>query len=348
MYTDISPAFFEAARAEFAEFEGRMFFKTLDLEREVGSQGFELGSYDIFIATNVFHATSNLEQTLRNTRKLLRPGGQLVFQEGVVPNSACFNVGFGCLEGWLLGTEGWRQQGPLATEPQWDEVLRATGFSGIDASLWDYPSDACHMCSTIFSEALPPASDSSINAENEVKTWLLMNPESQLQQSLASALGHCIQTTEVTHLTGVSNSDWIPSPKDVVISLLEVNSPLLASVSKADFEGLKALFARTENLLWVTAPQHDADPHYALALGFLRTMRSEESGKHIVTLAFQSSITGDGAARFVSEVCQRYFAEQSPCSEEEFIVCEDQLTIGRLERAVDLQNEQLARIHPEE
>ena len=63
MYTDISPAFFEAARAEFAEFEGRMFFKTLDLERDVGSQGFELGSYDLVIATNVFHATSNLEQT---------------------------------------------------------------------------------------------------------------------------------------------------------------------------------------------------------------------------------------------------------------------------------------------
>ena len=348
MYTDISPAFFEAARAEFAEFEGRMFFKTLDLERDVGSQGFELGSYDMVIATNVFHATSNLEQTLSNARKLLRPGGRLVFQEGVVPNSACFNVGFGCLEGWLLGTEEWRQQGPLATEQQWDEVLRTAGFSGIDASLWDYPSDACHMCSTIFSEAIPPASGSSINVQNETKTWLLTDPDSQMQQSLASELGHCIQLTEVIHLTSVSNSDWIASPKDVVISLLEVDSSLLASVSEADFAGLKALFARTENLLWVTAPQHDADPHYALALGFLRTMRSEEGGKHIVTLAFQSSITGDDEARFVLELRQRCFAEQSPCSEEEFIVCEDQLTIGRLERAVDLQNEQLARIHPQE
>ncbi|KAE9379424.1 hypothetical protein N431DRAFT_553644 [Stipitochalara longipes BDJ] len=348
MYTDISPAFFEAARAEFAEFEGRMFFKTLDLERDAGSQGFELGSYDMVIATNVFHATSNLEQTLNNARKLLRPGGRLVFQEGVVPNSACFNVGFGCLEGWLLGTEEWRQQGPLATEKQWDEVLRATGFSGIDASLWDYPSEACHMCSTIFSEAIPPASDSSIDAQNEAKTWLLTDPDSQIQQSLTSELGHSIQLTEVIHLTDVSNSDWVASPKDVVISLLEVDSPLLASVSEADFAGLKALFAPTENLLWVTAPQNDADPHYALALGFLRTMRSEEGGKHIVTLAFQSSITGDDAVRFVSELRQRCFAEQSPCSEEEFIVCEDQLTIGRLERAVDLQNEQLARIHPQE
>lgn len=150
MYTDISPAFFEAARAEFAESEGRMFFKTLDLDRDVGSQGFELGSYDMVIATNVFHATSGLEQTMTNARKLLRAGGRLVFQECVVPNSACFNVGFGCLEGWLLGTEEWRQQGPLETEHQWNEVLRSTGFSGIDASLWDYPSDACHVQHYLF------------------------------------------------------------------------------------------------------------------------------------------------------------------------------------------------------
>lgn len=136
-----------------------------------------------------------------------------------------------------------------------------------------------------------------------------------MQQSLASELGHCIPPTEVIHLTDLSNSDWIASAKDVVISLLEVDSSLLACVSEADFAALKALFARTENLLWVTAPQHNVDPHYALAPGFLRTMPSEESDKHIVTLAFQSSVTGDDEARFVSELRHRCFAEQSPCSE---------------------------------
>ncbi|KAE8150558.1 hypothetical protein BDV25DRAFT_172048 [Aspergillus avenaceus] len=315
MYTDISPAFFEPARKESGEFEGRIFFKTLDLEQDVGSQGFDIGSYDIAIASYVLHATSSLKRTLSNTRNLLKPGGRLVFQEAVVPSSACYNV----------GTEDWRQLGPLVTEQQWEEVLRGTGFSGIDASIWDHPNDACHVCSTIFSEALPPVRSSSINAQSEAKTWLLTNSKSPMQRSLVSKLRHRIERTETIQLADITDSDWVAAPKDVIISLLEIDSSLLA------------VLARSENLLWVTAAQLNTNSHYALAQGFLRTMRSEEAGKHIVTLAFQSPIKGDNEDRLVSEVRHRCFAEHPPCSEEEFIVCENQLTIGRLERAIDLE-----------
>lgn len=350
MYTDISPAFFEAARDEFAGFQGRMFFKTLDLERDVGAQGFEAGAYDLVIATNVFHATSSLGRTLSNARSLLRTGGRLVFQEGVVPDSACFNVGFGCLEGWLLGTEEWRQQGPLATEDQWDGILRGAGFSGIDASLWDYPSEASHMCSTIFSEAIVPVSAWRANGPsgNNVRTWLLINPDAPLQPSLASELGRRIEGTAVVHLSDVSGDDWAVSPEDIVVSLLEVGSSLLDSMTTQDFSGLKTLISRTENLLWVTTPKHHGDPHYGLALGFLRTIRSEESGKHVVTLAFETTLNCEVDARRISDIRQRCFVAQQPCLEEEFIVHEGQITIGRLERAVPLQDDQTARIHPEE
>lgn len=347
-YTDISPAFFETARTEFSEFAGRISFRTLDLERDVGSQGFEVGSYDMVIASNVFHATSDLRRTMSNVRKLLKQGGRLLFQEGVVPDSACFNVGFGCLEGWLLATEAWRQNGPLATEQQWDGVLRATGFSGIDASLWDYQSEASHICSTIISEATTPDPVSGIDVQDEArKTWLLINSKSHIQQSLASELGHHIHHTEVISLTGVSSRDWAVPPKDHVISLLEIGSSFLASMSETELVELKALFAQTENLLWVAGSLHDTDPHYDLALGFLRTLRSEESGKHLVTLVYQSPLRGVSDANFVSEVHRLCFRESPPSPEEEFIVCKGQLTIGRLERAVDVQNQYLARTQPQ-
>lgn len=144
----------------------------------------------------------------------------------------------------------------------------------------------------------------------------------------------------------MASRDWAVSPQDRVISLLEVGSSLLASISETEFTGLKALFAQLENLLWVAAPQHDGDPHYALAVGFLRTLRSEESGKHFVTLVYQSPFKGFGDVRFVSEVHRRCFEDSPACSEEEFIVCKGQLTIGRLERAVDVQNQYLACTQP--
>lgn len=348
-YTDISPAFFETARVQLAEFEGRISFRTLDLERDAGAQGFEAGAYDMAIASNVFHATADLVRTMSNVRKLLRPGGRLLFQEGVIPDSACFNVGFGCLDGWLLATEGWRQRGPLATEEQWDGVLRGAGFSGVDASLWDYRSQASHVCSTMISEAMPVVELNLADAQSEAgKTWLLTDPGSHVQQALASELSRHIQHTEVVHLARVSSRDWAVSPKDHVISLLEVGSSFLAAMSEAEFTGLKALIAQMESLLWVAAPQNGDDPNYALAVGFLRTLRSEESGKHFVTLAYQSPFNGESDARFVSEIHGLCFQESPPCPEEEFIVSEGTLTIGRIERAVDVQNQYLARTQPQQ
>lgn len=138
------------------------------------------------------------------------------------------------------------------------------------------------------------------------------------------------------------------SPKDNVISLLEVGSSFLASMSETEFTGLKALIAQIENLLWVAAPQHDDDPHYALAVGFLRTLRSEESGKHFVTLVYQSPLMGASDARFVSELHRLCFEESPPSPEEEFIVSEGKLAIGRIERAVDVQNQYLARTQPQQ
>ncbi len=70
VYTDISPMFFEQATSRWSHLreQGRMVFKTLDQDRTVESQGFELGSYDMVIAGSVMHATPYLEATVRNVR----------------------------------------------------------------------------------------------------------------------------------------------------------------------------------------------------------------------------------------------------------------------------------------
>ncbi len=42
----------------------------LMLTRDPSSQGFEPGSYDLILATNVIHATPNLRRSLSNIRTL--------------------------------------------------------------------------------------------------------------------------------------------------------------------------------------------------------------------------------------------------------------------------------------
>lgn len=76
-YTDISPAFFDAARHRLREFDF-LHFQTLDLDADPADQGFTPGSYDIVVAGHVLHATADLSSTLNRIADLLVADGQLL------------------------------------------------------------------------------------------------------------------------------------------------------------------------------------------------------------------------------------------------------------------------------
>ncbi|KAL9600827.1 MAG: hypothetical protein Q9179_003082 [Wetmoreana sp. 5 TL-2023] len=80
-YTDISPGIFQDAKERFSRHHDRLAFKTLDIGRDPLQQGFDKGMYDMVIASCVLHATTDLNTTLGNTRKLLKAGGKLVILE---------------------------------------------------------------------------------------------------------------------------------------------------------------------------------------------------------------------------------------------------------------------------
>lgn len=65
----------------FKEYSDQMQFKVLDIEKDVGAQGFADRSFDLIVASRVIHATAKLEHTLRNVRRLLKPGGYLLMLE---------------------------------------------------------------------------------------------------------------------------------------------------------------------------------------------------------------------------------------------------------------------------
>ncbi|WP_146662906.1 SDR family NAD(P)-dependent oxidoreductase, partial [Enhygromyxa salina] len=129
VFTDISPRFVEFGRERFAADYPFARFETLNLDRDLDSQGFEAGVADLVLATNVVHATRNLRATLRKAKALLRPGGWLVLNELTMVRPL-LTLGGGVLEGWWAFDDGQLRlpDSPLASPAAWSLLLREEGY----------------------------------------------------------------------------------------------------------------------------------------------------------------------------------------------------------------------------
>ena len=345
-YTDVSASFFEDAREKFKDFGDRMFFKTLDLEVDPFEQGFEAGCYDMIFAGSVLHVTSDLVATLLRVRKLLKPGGHLILVEVTTIDSACANVGFGSLEGWWSGKEEWRKYSPLATQQRWDELLRESGFSGVDASIRDYYSDQCHLSNIMISSSVEVPDEVEIETNSKDLVFII-DPNSNIQASLTEEIGRKYPQIP-THVVHFGEAEQTIYPSSIVVCLLEIGGPQLASLNEVDFQSLKICIQASQNMLWVTSAigneSSNAPPLFTSA-GFFRSLRNEESNKHIVTLSIDSC-PSESKTSLISRVLQACFLDASPSAELEFVVRDGDLTIGRLSEATALNEERISRVQP--
>ncbi|EKD92383.1 MAG: hypothetical protein ACD_29C00032G0002 [uncultured bacterium] len=131
-YTDISQAFINYAKRCFSSYDF-IDFQILNIERLPIEQGF-FNHYDIVIATNVLHATSNLSMTLAHTHTLLKKGGLFILNEAV--NVRDFStLTYGLTDGWWRFEDGKKRilGSPLASLSEWKILLKQTGFSSVQS-----------------------------------------------------------------------------------------------------------------------------------------------------------------------------------------------------------------------
>ncbi|MBQ0826804.1 SDR family NAD(P)-dependent oxidoreductase [Streptomyces tagetis] len=133
-YTDVSVSFLREAGRRWAGRSGvRMTFRSLDIARSAGAQGFEAGGHDVVIAANVLHAVADLDGALGRARALLRPSGRLLLTE-VTRMLGFHTVTFGLLDGWWAQTDPERRLpfSPLLDEEMWRRRLAWAGFTGVE------------------------------------------------------------------------------------------------------------------------------------------------------------------------------------------------------------------------
>ena len=350
-FTDISPSFFEKARGTFKSSKDRMRFTTLDIEEDPLKQGYEAGTYDIIVASNVLHATKDLNVTLQNTRKLLKPGGHLILFEATNPSIIRTGFAFGLLPGWWSSVEKNRQWGPTIAEQDWHEILMQNGFSGTDFIFRDYLDDRCHETSMMVSTA----SELAPNPLAIPKTVILVADDCSPQQELLARkvkislerLGSPSCDVLPIHNAGAI----IDLEEKFVIFLPEIDDPFLRDIRSEQFGILKQLILLTKGILWVTqgGGLSAIKPEVDMVTGLSRVVCSEDSKLVFVTLALESTEpeTEQHVAHII-KVFQNTVSKPATQFEPEFAEKDGLLYINRVIEANYLSEAVHQRILPQE
>ncbi|GAB1210906.1 hypothetical protein ATERTT37_000016 [Aspergillus terreus] len=290
-YTDISTGFFEQAREQFAPFEDRMVFEPLDIRRSPAEQGFETHAYDLIIASNVLHATPDLEKTMAHARSLLKPGGQMVILEITHKEHTRLGFIFGLFADWWAGVDDGRCTEPFVSFDRWDAILKRVGFSGVDSRTTD--RDANLFPTSVFSthaidatvEYLDAPLASSRTVKDSYPPLVVVGGQTKSQRLLndikAIMPPRPLQTYK--RLVDLLDAEELPM-KSTFVMLTELDEELFAGLTEETFEATKLLLTYSSNTVWLTENAWVQHPHQASTIGMLRSIRREhpDLGVHVL------------------------------------------------------------------
>ncbi|KAI1131714.1 putative polyketide synthase [Nemania abortiva] len=263
-YTDISSGFMTASGERFATFD--IEYAILDISKDPIEQGFQLASYDLIICSNVLHATTCLQESLRHVHSLLSPGGRLFLQE-LCPDTKFINYIYGFLPGWSLGVEDGRIGEPYISPERWTQELVAAGFQAPEALSLDGVAPY-HISVGIL------ASRETRKSKPTGVTLLCYDPN----ELYAAKIRYELESGGVavnTHTFG----ETLPINQDV-ISFLDLQKPTVYDFDNGTYNTLIGyLEAIKERIIWVmpASQVNCEDPRAAMTLGLARTARNELS-----------------------------------------------------------------------
>lgn len=312
-YTDISSGFFEKAKEVFKGRESKMSFKTLDIEKDVIEQGYAENSYDLIIASLVLHATSKLDDTMKNVRRLLKPGGYLLMLEITDNEQMRFGFIFGGLPGWWLGHEDGRALSPCIEAPTWDKLLKEYGFSGVDSIAPHKTSEPLPLC-VMLGQAIDERIDflrnplSSPGANFDLPQLTIIGGSTLHTAGCLSGIGNllgCSNTdiTEVISLENLTTTDLLFG--GTVVCLQDHDNPVFENLNATKLDGLQKLFERSKHVLWVTRGYKQGDPYAKMIVAFARCLVQEMSHVQVqfldlpVSSALEPTLISECLLRFV-------------------------------------------------
>ncbi|KAF4334054.1 polyketide synthase [Fusarium beomiforme] len=193
-----------------------------------------------------------------------------------------------------------------------EQSLKASGFSGIDLHIYDFPDHRHQMVSVLICTALGDGSEDNAPATSYSSTpvrIITCGTGSSLatQESLATIL----EKQAASLSTGIDIVNLHQAVADLkelqqsrCIFLADIESDFLEHVHEADYEAFQKLIGCTKTLLWVNqgGGPSPKNPGADMVTGFARCMRAENPGLNFLTLSFDDLSSLDRASSIILRI----------------------------------------------
>lgn len=240
----------------------------------------------------------------------------------------------------LSDTDDYQSRGPCNPENTWHNLLKKTGFSGVDVEFRDFESNVCHG----FSILISTANLATANTAAFPPILIIADPKSERQQAFAKGVKARLGKSG-EHSCSVMNFQEAALTSDGLhdqccLLLEEPGRSILRETNMETFKNLKAVLLNSDSVLWVTGQQHLTSPDYGMVQGLSRVLRTEHAKLTISTLAFDLHESIEKGVENIEKVLSGMVLNRKNRGHEpEYIEKDGLLQISRLIEAKDLNHD---------
>jgi NADPH:quinone reductase-like Zn-dependent oxidoreductase len=269
MFTDISSSFLHSAQKKFASYKD-VAYATLDFNRDPRAQGIE-GPFDLIIASECLHTANDIRQTLSSLHGLLSVGGNMIMLEStrIMPGHG---IAYGTFPDYWPDAE--ELNSPFLATDQWNEVLKQTGFSGVDVELDDYPPPL-QIASTLLTTAVEQHVPRTVDPGQPPQAVHLICRD--LNDEIVEPLTAMLVTTGVTPIVSTLENCDVPCASRVILTTNVGYSPLVDG-REDEYEKVKTIVSQASSMLWLTDGDllRGHNPKAAVVTGLVRMLITED------------------------------------------------------------------------
>lgn len=249
----------------------------------------------------------------------------------------------------LSGTDDYQSRDPCNPENTWHNLLKKTGFSGVDVEFRDFESNVCHG----FSILISTANLATANTAAFPPILIIADPESERQQAFVKGVKARLGKSG-QHSCSVMNFQEAALTSDGLhdqccLLLEEPGRSILRETNMKTFKNLKAVLLNSDSVLWVTGHQHLTSPDFGMVQGLSRVVRTEHTKLTISTLALDLHESIEKGVENIEKVLSGMVLNRKNRGHEpEYIEKDGLLQVSRLIEAKDLNHDIFLKTCPQQ